>query len=406
MKVAYRALDERGLMTADVVEAASVAEAVETLRRGGLFVTEVHEANPRARAVAAGPRREHAEAGRLRLAELLFFTRQMSMLLHSGSPVVPALTAIGKQLRGPAAGVIGRLRQGMESGRGLADSMRQCPGVFSDVYSAVVAAGEATANLPEMFTRLGAWVQYRVQIRNRVLSAAAYPAVLLVLSLIIVLSMVTLVVPRFEELFLSLGAPLPWSTRTMFDVASFLRASWGWMAAAAAGAVLGAAVIAGTATGRQWISNAQTRIPLAGRLFKRLIQAQIFRVLGLLLSSRVGLLDAVRLCQKVSPNRDFRRLCETMHQDLHRGGRFSDSLAQSPLISAPIAQAVATGEESGRLDQAMLFVADVLDDENAQIINTLTKLLEPAILILMGGIVGAIALSLFVPLFDLAASAR
>lgn len=151
--------------------------------------------------------------------------------------------------------------------------------------------------------------------------------------------------------------------------------------------------------------DVQTRLPLVGQLLARLLQAQLFRVMGLLLQNRVGLMDALNLVKRISANSDYQIMIKSMHESLEQGGRLGEALARSPLITPAIAQAVSTGEESGNLDEALLFVADVLDEENSQRIDIVTKLLEPVILILMGFVVGGIALSLFVPLFDLAAMA-
>ncbi len=405
MKLAYRGIDRNGATVADVIESTSIPEAIESLRQEGLFITDIQESSGKKRVrrgthVGAG-----ATASRLTLNELLLFTRQMAMLLRAGSPVVPALVAIAKQMKSTSRSVIDKIRRDMEGGRGLAEAMKAFPQTFPETYVAVVGAGEMSANLPDLFTRLATMVSRKREIRNRIISAAAYPALLISLSFAIVTTMVVFVVPRFKALFASLNSPLPWSTKLMFGLSMFLRGHWPWF--------LGAGVVAGTvvvllcktAAGRQRLCDWQTRIPLAGKLFARLLLAQMYRVMGLLLESRVGLMETLQLAGRISSNEDYQTLLTTMTETVEQGDRLGDAVSRSAMVPPSIAQAVVIGEESGHLDQAMLFVADIQDEDNAQMIDALTKLIEPIILIGMGFVVGAIALSLFIPLFDLAAMA-
>jgi type II secretory pathway component PulF len=283
--------------------------------------------------------------------------------------------------------------------------MKEFPHTFPETYIAVVGAGEMSANLPDMFTRLAVMVTRKREIRNRIISATAYPALLICLSFTIVATMVVFVVPRFKALFASLNSPLPWSTKVMFSTSLFLRGHWPWFLGAGVAAVVVVVLLCKTAGGRQRLCDWQTRLPLAGKLFARLILAQMYRVMGLLLESRVGLMETLHLAGRISSNKDYQTLLTTMTETVEQGDRLGDAVSRSAMVPPSIAQAVVIGEESGHLDQAMLFVADVQDEDNAQMIDALTKLIEPIILIGMGFVVGAIALSLFIPLFDLAAMA-
>lgn len=405
MKLAYKGIDSAGVGVSDVIEAASISEAVESLHEQGLFVTDITESDGRARKIEDRRVPAKSDSARLKIGELLFFTRQMAMLLRAGSPVVPALVAIGKQMKGSARTVINRIRGDMEGGRGLADSMRAFSSSFPDTYVAVIGAGEMSANLPDMFTRLASLVSRKRETRNRVFAATAYPALLICLSASIVTTMVVFVVPRFKALFASLNTPLPTTTRIMFAISQALREHWIWAVGAGVACFVSVLVVCKSRTGRQWLCDVQTRLPIVGKLLARLMVAQMYRVLGLLLESRVGLMESLTLSGRISCNRDYQALQATMVGAVESGSRLGEAMQKSKLISPSIAQAVSIGEESGNLDQSLLFVADVLDEENEQMINAITKLIEPLILIVMGFVVGGIALSLFVPLFDLAAMA-
>ena len=405
MKLAYKGIDLNGATVADVIESSSIPEAIESLRQEGLFITDIQESSGKKRVWRGTNVGTSAKASRLTLNELLLFTRQMAMLLRAGSPVVPALVAIAKQMKSSSRSVVDKIRRDMEGGRGLADAMKEFPHTFPETYIAVVGAGEMSANLPDMFTRLATMVTRKREIRNRIISATAYPVLLICLSFCIVTTMVVFVVPRFKALFASLNSPLPWSTKFMFGLSLFLRGNWPWFLGAGIAAAVVVVLLCKTSGGRQRLCDWQTRIPLVGKLFARLILAQMYRVMGLLLESHVGLMETLQLAGRISSNKDYQTLLTAMTETVEQGNRLGDAVSRSAMVPPSIAQAVVIGEESGHLDQAMLFVADVQDDDNAQLIDALTKLIEPIILIGMGFVVGAIALSLFIPLFDLAAMA-
>jgi len=405
MNLVYKGIDRNGATVADVIESSSIPEAIESLRQEGLFITDIQESSAKKRVWRGTNVGTSAKASRLTLNELLLFTRQMAMLLRAGSPVVPALVAIAKQMKSSSRSVVDKIRRDMEGGRGLADAMKEFPQTFPETYIAVVGAGEMSANLPDMFTRLATMVTRKREIRNRIISATAYPVLLICLSSCIITTMVVFVVPRFKALFASLNSPLPWSTKFMFGLSLFLRGNWPWFLGAGIAAAVVVVLLCKTSGGRQRLCDWQTRIPLAGKLFARLILAQMYRVMGLLLESRVGLMETLQLARRISSNKDYQTLLTAMTETVEQGNRLGDAVSRSAMVPPSIAQAVVIGEESGHLDQAMLFVAEVQDDDNAQLIDALTKLIEPIILIGMGFVVGAIALSLFIPLFDLAAMA-
>ena len=409
MKLTYTGIDRDGAAVADVMESSSIPEAIEALRQDGLFITDIQESRGKKRALrgtkAGAGAKENRHSCKLTLNELLLFTRQMAMLLRAGSPVVPALVAIAKQMKSAPRSVIDKIRRDMEGGRGLADAMKEFPKTFPETYIAVIGAGEMSANLPDMFTRLASMVTRKREIRNRIISATAYPVLLICLSFCIVTTMVVFVVPRFKALFASLNSPLPWTTKFMFGLSLFLREQWPWFLGAGVAAAGVIVLLCKTAAGRQRLCDWQTRLPLAGKLFARLILAQMYRVMGLLLESRVGLMETLQLAARISSNRDYQTLLTAMTETVEQGDRLGTAVSRSAMVPPSIAQAVVIGEESGHLDQAMLYVADVQDEDNAQLIDALTKLIEPIILIGMGFVVGAIALSLFIPLFDLAAMA-
>jgi type IV pilus assembly protein PilC len=284
--------------------------------------------------------------------------------------------------------------------------LRKYPGVFDALYCAIVAAGEASATLPAMFTRLSEMLAKRRRIRNQLVGSLIYPALLIGLCVGIMGVMLGFVIPRFGQMFETLGVPLPTSTESMLAASAAIRAHWyvpvlGLLAAGGASVGLWR-----NRRGRQWLSDLRLRIPLYGRLASRLILAQVLRVLGTLTATQVNLLESMDLARRVTGNRRYRTMLDAMEQAVTSGRPLAGALEASGLATPAICQAIQTGEESGNLGGAISFAADVLDEENVEWVNALTRLVEPVILLVMGAIVGGVAISLFLPLFDMTSAVQ
>jgi type II secretory pathway component PulF len=339
------------------------------------------------------------------VGQLVLFTRQMTMLLTSGSGLVPALSAIAPQMRAEKhRRMLEAIRNDLEEGLTLTDALNRYPRVFDASYCAVVAAGESSARLPQMFARLAVILGKRRAMKNKVIGSLIYPTLLIGLSIKIMAVMLFFVVPRFAEMFDTLGVAVPATTQALLHLAGALRSYWYLALLLVAGTIAGLVYLFRSPNGRQLVANMQTRIPLVRYLARRLIQGQTFRILGMLIEARVGLLEALELAGRVTRNDQFQALFTAMSDSVTRGESVSGAMDNGKLIGPSIVQAVRTGEQSGRLGEAITFAADVLDEENTELLATATKLIEPMVLIGMGLVVGIVAISLFMPLFDMTAA--
>ena len=325
MILTYEAVDRQGKHQSDTVEASDAKEAIAQLRSRGLYVSQISEARSRggrakAEAITATARR----AGRLPLRPLVLFTRQMAMLLRAGSGIVPALRAIRREVKKPEqAALMEHLITDLEEGMPLTDALRRHPRTFNPVYCAVVAAGEASASLTEMFERMAVIVGKRQAMRGKILGALAYPALLIWLCLGIINTLVFFVLPRFADMFKQLGVELPASTRLMLAAGQGAVEYWPALVLAL-GAFVGTLIfLARDPRGRQWFNDAQLRIPVIGRLLRRLLEAQVLRTMGMLLESKVGVLDTIDLARGVSNNVEFRKLFSALDNAVTSGGQLS-----------------------------------------------------------------------------------
>lgn len=405
MILAYDAIDARGRSCSDIVEAADAREAGEMLHARGLYVT--HMAEKKNISALAAARVTALASARLPLKTLALFTRQMAMLLRAGSGIVPAVTAIKRQMHRPQhAALLGQVIADLEEGMPLTDALGRWRRTFDAVYCAIIAAGEASGTLTGMFERLSAMVGKRRAMRNKIIGALTYPALLILMSFGILLILLLFVLPRFSEMFVQLGVEAPATTRALLATGEFVRGYWALLSLVFVAVVVGVFALVRSDGGRQWLVNVQHELPMVGRLRSRLTQAQAFRTMGTLLESRVGLLDTLALAREAAPSRRFRELFDRIEETVTSGGQPSSVFEASGVVEPYISQALRTGEESGNLGGAMTYCADLLDETNTELVNTLTRLIEPAILIVMGVLVGGVAISLFIPLFDMTSAIR
>lgn len=404
MLLTYDAVDTQGRSSSNSIEAGSARDAIEQLRRRGLYVKKIEEKRGRIPTLSAVKSVKNAS---LPLKPLVQTTRQLAMLLRAGSDLVPALSAIQRQIPNPRhAAVLKQLVSDVEDGATMTEALRKQPRTFDAVYCAIVAAGEASGQLTEMFERLASIVGKRRALRKKILGALAYPALLIGMCFHIILVLLFFVLPRFNAMFVQLHVETPATTQMLLHLSDFLRGNWPVLIVCAA-AMVGTAVWAATTqAGKQWASNMQLLIPVVGRLRAKLIQGQIFRTLGMLLESRVDILESLDLVEGSTQNKRFRKLFDNLRQSITSGGRLSTAFSESGIVEPYICQAIHTGEDTGNLGGSMTFCADMLDEANEEFITVLTKLMEPVILIVMGFVVGGVAISLFLPLFDMTSAIK
>lgn len=407
MILSYEAVDHQGQSRADSIEAIDESEARQRLRGQGLYVTRIERAESRDVAHSSSPPASRKGGCRLPPRILAQMTRQLAMLLRAGSGIVPALSAIARQQRRPEhVAVFQEVVNSLEEGQTLTDALRKQPRAFGPIYTAIVAAGEASGTLAEMLERLSTIVGKARTLRKKILGALAYPALLTAMCFGITLVLLFFVLPRFNDMFVQLGVETPAVTHALLSLGVILRNGWPFVFVGIALSVFAGSAVFASEAGRQWASDVQLRIPMIGRLRRRLILGQVLRTMGMLLDSRVGILETIELVRRSTRNRRFQSLFGRLEEAVTSGNRVSGAFEDSGVTEPFICQAIHTGEDSGNLGGAMLFCADVMDEDNEELVTLLMRLLEPLILIVMGVFVGGVASSLFIPLFDMTSAIR
>jgi len=408
MKFSYRAFDKSGKARAETIEAASPGEAMELLRRQGLFVSEVKSASEAA-AASAGMQRGGGGIGRIsggRAKNLASFMRQLAVLVRTGTPLVDAMTALERQTVGQKWWkVISNVRARVEEGQTLSEALAEHPGSFDSVCRSLIRAGESGGSLADMLTRLAELTRKQVKIRQQLIGAMVYPCVLVVVAIAVTLTMMLFVMPRFSGLFKSLDVPLPPTTKFLMAASGFLLAYWWAVLGGVAAVVTGIVMWVRTASGMFVLHSVLLRAPQVGRMVKGLGTARFARLMGVLLESKVPMLECLELTRLASPNVHYAALLTRAHEALQRGEPLSSAITHGGIIDASVCEAVKSGERTGQVGAVLSSMADFIEEQNEVVIKSLTSLVEPLILISLGLIVGLMAVSMFMPLFDLTASA-
>jgi type II secretory pathway component PulF len=400
VKLAYTAYDQTGRTVNGTIESTDTLSATEVLRGQGLFVAEIDE-----NLHATLPQTSSRRRGRgPNLKSVAVFTRQLQVLLSSGTPLVDALSALKRQAKpGPWETTLSGLRQGVEGGRSLTEAMEVYPGAFDDVYRSLVAAGESSGQLPEMLERLAVYKQKQLRVRNTVVGALIYPSMLISLALTMFCMLLLFVIPRFDDLFKTLSVPLPATTRILVNLSEAFRRFWWLFGLVVAGELMGLVWFLRGERARPWRDRLILKVPYLGTIIKGFATARIVRLLSVLLAGHVPLLKALQLIRHCAGNLQYVHLVEGAEEKVAQGESLYVAFDNAALINPSVQEAIRSGESSGRIDQLLGNMAEFLEDDNETIVRSLTTLIEPLILIFMGILVGLIAVSMFLPLFDLTA---
>lgn len=401
MKFIYQACDKTGKPVSNAIEASSTVEAIDLLRREGLFVTSVAPAGTDGPAPAA-PGRARSISGHRAKKNLMVFTRHMHLLLSTGTPIVEALESLEQQTKDPGwRAVLTKVRQHVEQGSSLSDALGDHPECFDSVYCSLISAGEQSGKMSVMLERLAILTQKQIRIHNAVVGAMVYPCLLITVAVAVVTLMFVFVMPRFESLFEKLSVPLPPSTKFILFISNNLRDHWLIFAVSCVAAVFGSRFWVRSDTGKRTIDTVLLQLPYVGYLARSFTTARIARFLGVLLESSLPLTEILDLLKNSTRNHHYAALLARTQDAVTRGEPISASFAGNDLVHPIVQQAIRSGEKTGQMAVSLITVADYMDEENDTVVKSLTSILEPLILIVLGVIVGMMALSMFVPLFDL-----
>lgn len=408
MRLAYNAVSATGTPVSDIIDAASMDEAMDLLRGKGLFVTQIEpEADSKARAKAkAKGAAVTFKSKTKRLKDVAMFSRQLNVLVATGTPLADGLGALERQVKdADFKAHLTIIREQVEHGLTLYEALGKAPRYFDEVYRNIIKAGEESGSLPTMLDRLAVLTRKQVQVRQQIGGALIYPCLLILISIVVLAVMLTVVMPRFTGMFESLDVPLPASTMALMAASGLLITYWWAVLLGGIGALVGLRYALASPAGKRFIDGLMLSLPVLSDVTRAYATARIARLMGVLIECNVPLLDTIQLVRNATGNSRYEQMMVHAEEIVVTGESVSGAFADEKMIEPAFYEAVRNGEQSGRLSMLMITVADFMDEENDTRLRALTSLFEPLILVFLGLMVGGIAISMFMPMFDLTATA-
>jgi type IV pilus assembly protein PilC len=380
---------QEGVLVAETKEA-----AIAALRKQQIIVTAVTEKGKEFALPKMG--------GGISKKEIAIFTRQFSVMIDSGLPLVQCLEILGSQQDNRTfQKILFQVRQDVESGATLAESMRKHPKAFDELYANMVAAGEAGGILDTILQRLSTYIEKIVKLRGAIRSAMVYPIAVILIAVGVVWIILWKVIPTFATLFEGLGASLPLPTRITIAASHFIGSFW-WLIFLSIG-LTGFLIhrYYKTYKGRRVIDRLMLKLPVLGVVIKKIAVARFCRTLGTLVSSGVPILEALEITAKTSGNSVVEDAIMATRASVEEGKTIAEPLKATDVFPPMVVQMVAVGEQTGALETMLSKIADFYEDEVDEATANLLALLEPIMICFLGVVIGGIVISMYLPMFDL-----
>jgi len=399
----YKGLNARGRGVAGIVDADSARVARQRLKAEGIFPTELAEGRARGR----GEQRAPLFGGRIRPMDVALVTRQLATLVGAGLPMLECLSALVDQVESPRLKkVIAEVREQVKEGSSLSESLRGHPKVFSELYVSMVAAGEASGTLGPMLARLADFAERQVALSGTIVATMTYPAVMVVIGLLVLGLLMTFVVPKVTQVFADMHAALPTPTVVLIAISDFVRGYWWAMVVAAGIAWWLFKRWAATEAGRLAWDRTLLGLPVVGKLVRMVAISRFTRTLSTLLAGGIPLLEAMSITQRVVLNRVLADAIGAASENIKEGESVAAPLAASGVFPPMVTHMVAVGEATGELEAMLVKVAEAYDREVQTTVGSLTSILSPVMILVMGGVVFAIVMAILLPIVELSGVVR
>jgi len=415
----YEALDATGKPTKGDVEASSNQEAIQQLKLKGFYPTTVKEQKGKKGAGAKGKKKPAAAKkkkkkgggmsfGGVNAKQKTLFTRQLSTLQDAGLPLLRSLQILENQLKPcKLKNVLIDVTESVEGGSSLSESMAKHPKVFDKLYTKMVAAGEAGGVLDIILQRLSEFMEKAQALKRKVIGALIYPAVVIFVALLILTGIMVLIIPQFVEIFTDFGIELPALTLFLMNMSDWMVGKLSEdQPVPGAFIVLGSPIIIiflykivrKTPPGRAVLDWLTLRAPVFGTLIRKTVIARFTRTLGTLISAGVPILEAINITKETSGNWVYERALGKVHDSIREGESFAGPLRETKVCDALVVNMIDVGEETGDLDKMLMKIADNYDEEVDVAVGSLVQLIEPLMVVVLGGMVGTIVVAMFLPM--------
>jgi type IV pilus assembly protein PilC len=373
-------------------------EVLAALRKKRIIITSVRE--KKAEVKFALPKIGTGVSTR----DLAIFTRQFATMINAGLPLVQCLDILSKQTeKENFRKIIGQTMRDVEAGTTLAEALakKENNGVFDELFVNMVEAGEAGGILDEILQRLATFSEKAEALKRKIQGAMVYPAVVMTVAVLATAFMLIFIIPTFARMFTGFGADLPLPTKIVMGLSSFLRAFWWAIIGSLVGLVFMLKRYYDTERGRVHLDTLLLKVPVLGDVLRKGAVARFTRTLGTLISSGVPILTGLEITARTAGNRVIQDAIMAARASIREGETISAPLRQSNVFPPMVVQMISVGEETGALDDMLTRIADFYDDEVDTAVDALTSLIEPIMIVFMGGIVGGMVIAMYLPMFKL-----
>jgi type IV pilus assembly protein PilC len=396
----YQARNGSGAVEAGGVAAADAATAAAMLRGKGLHVMQLAPTTSTARLASLGEKLSWTSGPGKK--EILDFTTQLAVMVRAGISIRQALDGISEQTTNVKfKKILLQIKADIESGRQFSEAISKHPKLFGPLYLSMVRASEMSGAFARMLDRIATYLQQELETRKLVVGASIYPGIIATMAISVTVFLLTFVLPRFAGVFEGKEEALPGPTKFLMSLSDFMVSYWWVILIMATAAIGGFLMFVRTELGGFWWDRAKLSMPVAKRMFRALYISRSLHTMGELLNAGVPMLDTLAITGDISGNRLFRRMWRSVHSSVRQGRKIQTQLSKSNLLPKSVIQMVAAGEDSGKLGEVLDEVSDYYHRVLRDAIKAVTSMIEPLMIVLMGSVVGFIAMAIILPIFKM-----
>ena len=340
---------------------------------------------------------------KVQIKDVILFARQFSTMIDAGLPIIQCLDILYTQADNKSfQKILKEIKESVESGSTLADSLKRYPKQFDDLFVNMIAAGEAGGILDVILQRISSYMEKTAKLKARVKGALTYPIATLIIAAIVTAVLLVFVIPVFEEMFSSFGGELPMFTQMVVNASDFTRNNIVLIIIVLAVLIVGLRQFGQTERGREVLDEVVLKLPVFGILLRKVAVAKFTRTMGTMLASGVSILDALDIVAKTAGNKTVEKSIYRVRSGISEGRTMSDPLTESGVFPAMVCQMISVGESTGALDAMLTKIADFYDEEVDQAVENLTSLIEPFMLVFLGVTIGGLVIAMYLPIFKMA----
>jgi len=337
--------------------------------------------------------------------DIVVFTRQFSTMIDAGLPLVQGLTILSEQTENKTfQTILKKVTKDVEGGSSLAEALKKHPKVFDALFSNLVAAGEVGGILDTILQRLAAYIEKAEKLKARIKSAMTYPIIVVAIAILVITVILIFVIPVFQEMFESFGSALPAPTQLVVDMSEFVKGNIHYLIGALILFIFAFKKYRSTTSGRRQTDSLVLKLPIFGDLLKKVAVARFTRTLGTMISSGVPILDALEIVARTAGNVILEEVIIDVRSSIAEGQTIAEPLSETDIFPRMVVQMISVGEATGALDAMLNKIADFYDDEVDAAVETLTSMLEPLLMLFLGGSIGGLVVAMYLPIFQMAAA--